>query len=32
MAVLHLPRSFRDLTRSITGYVAEGFEISPAEL
>ena len=32
MAVLHLPRSFRDLARSITGYVAEGFEISPAEL
>jgi energy-coupling factor transporter ATP-binding protein EcfA2 len=28
MAVLSLPRSFRDLARSIAGYVAEGFKIS----
>jgi energy-coupling factor transporter ATP-binding protein EcfA2 len=28
MAVLRLPRSFRDLARSIAGYVAEGFKIS----
>jgi len=30
MSFLHLPKSFRDLARSIAGYVAEAFKISPA--